>query len=644
MTSATDAISVSGPVLAFPDGYGDVVRQFALGVREMGCACQLRDTSLGQRSDPETLDPEFQPLRELLAANVETPFNLVFTIPELFERSFSTGKINIGYTMWETDRLPRRWPPLCNRMDALQVPSRFCKEVFERSGVTVPIQVVPVPVDTCKFDDMAPAPLLSTDKQELTFYSIFQWHERKNPTALIAAFVQAFDAHDAVRLVLKTHLGGGSEEKDAILKQASEIAAATAKGRGLPTIVVIPGRVAHEQVVQLHLQSDVYVGPVRGEGFGLPMFDAALAGNHVIATRFSSPLDYLEVHDESGQELYDLLDYQLIPVNRPGDGLYTRDQQWADVNVEELATRLRRCYVSWRANGCQLPRQQERQRHVARVREQWHRLNSVRMSLQGFRSLARSPKPAPQVIRGQSRFPEAVSATATESGARGSSPVQVISIDEFHRRYGNPDTSRAVYSFTKPIDTHVVLALLSHARARRILEIGTALGHMTANLTEWSPEEACVFTLGTIEDLSVGTDGPQSCENPSRANFGYHTNHFGKAHKAFFITADSLHYDFRRLAPLDFAFIDGAHDFAHVHSDSLKAYQELSPNGFMIWHDFNSAVPWVQVRQAIEQIRFPEIIYHVAQTEVAFLQKHIVSSGCQSQIVPISPRPDRLTP
>src|SRR5260370_41453276 len=76
-----------------------------------------------------------------------------------------------------------------------------------------------------------------------------------------------------------------------------------------------------------------------------------------------------------------------------------------------------------------------------------------------------------------------------------------------------------------------------------------------------------------------------------------------------------------RLAPRAFAFINGAHDLAHVLSDSLKVYQALRPGGYMVWHDFGSPTPWAQVRQALEQTAFAEPIYHVAGTEVAFLRK-----------------------
>ena len=105
------------------------------------------------------------------------------------------------------------------------------------------------------------------------------------------------------------------------------------------------------------------------------------------------------------------------------------------------------------------------------------------------------------------------------------------------------------------------------------------------------------------------------------ADWGRLADHFGKAHKAFFITADSMTYDFGRLAPLDFAFLDGGHDLEHVLNDSRKAYEALAPGGWLVWHDFDSPVPWVRVREAIERLGFAEPVMHVAGTEVAFLRK-----------------------
>ena len=199
--------------------------------------------------------------------------------------------------------------------------------------------------------------------------------------------------------------------------------------------------------------------------------------------------------------------------------------------------------------------------------------------------------------------------------------LQGISLEAFESRYGVVDVGRAICGFTPARDTSVVLALLVHARPRRIVEIGTAAGHMTANLTEWSSDEAMIYSLGTVADVPGTIGHPQECENPPREHFGRLANHFGKVHKVFFITADSLTYDFHRLAPIDFAFIDGAHEYHHVLSDSLKIYRELSPQGCMVWHDFDSPVAWVQVRQALLETHFVEPIYHVLGTEVAFLDR-----------------------
>jgi glycosyltransferase involved in cell wall biosynthesis/Flp pilus assembly protein TadD len=246
---------------------------------------------------------------------------------------------------------------------------------------------------------------------------------------------------------------------------------------------------------------------------------------------------------------------------------------------------------------------------------------------------------APQAVRVEPWFaglptgaPDNASAGRESSAgsAGGGSPdpaptpplrLETLTLEDFHARFGDPDTGRALCGYTPPGDTHAVLTLLTALGARRIVEIGTALGHMTANLTEWSPDDATVFTLGTVADLPARHQPEQAYENPGRAEFGRCAGHFGKAHKILFATADSLGYDFGRLAPLDFAFIDGAHDFDHVLADTRAIYRALRPGGCLVWHDFGSPVPWVEVRQAIAAAALEETVYHIAGTQVAFLVK-----------------------
>jgi SAM-dependent methyltransferase len=199
--------------------------------------------------------------------------------------------------------------------------------------------------------------------------------------------------------------------------------------------------------------------------------------------------------------------------------------------------------------------------------------------------------------------------------------IKPISPEQFREQFGLLDTSSALHWLTVPADTQVVLSLLHFARPDRILEIGTAAGHMTANFTNWSGDQARVYSLGITATMRSSSGPYQNHEDPPEDLFGKHAGHFGKGDKVTLLRADSLSFDFARLAPLDFVFVDGAHDLEHVLSDSRNCYEALRPGGWLLWHDFGSPTPWVEVRQALEQLSFPEPIFHVEGTEVAYLQK-----------------------
>lgn len=69
------------------------------------------------------------------------------------------------------------------------------------------------------------------------------------------------------------------------------------------------------------------------------------------------------------------------------------------------------------------------------------------------------------------------------SNTSTATPVVTIGRNAFANRFGCPDVFGTLCGYTRQDDTRAVLRLLCHARPRRVLEIGTGPGHMTANLT-----------------------------------------------------------------------------------------------------------------------------------------------------------------
>lgn len=193
--------------------------------------------------------------------------------------------------------------------------------------------------------------------------------------------------------------------------------------------------------------------------------------------------------------------------------------------------------------------------------------------------------------------------------------------DAFHAQFGRPDTRWAVTRFTPGDATHVVLTLVTANRPARVLEVGTADGAMTANLTFATAKEAVIFSLGILDAPAPGGAPEQDPEVPPRHEFGRHANHFGAGDKVFFVVADSRAYDFGRFGLLDLVYLDGGKDLDTALSDARRAYAALRPGGCLVWTGVGAPEPWVRVREAIDRAGFVEPVFHVEGTTVAYLLK-----------------------
>lgn len=296
---------------------------------------------------PRVGDAKLDPFCNRLVAYDQV---LIHLVPEYipFWQSREAGKRLIGYCVWETDKLPSHWPSLLNRLDQVLVPCRWNKEVFERSGVLRPIEVVPhlftlYPPDAGgRNSDPDPAP------GHFVFYTIGDWTVRKSIGLTVRGYLNAFTAADPVTLIIKTSprdsscrpLGFRGRRTRSALKEIVRSYKHPAR------IVLIDKPVDADRLAALHRRGNCYVSLCRAEGWGLGAIDAAASGKPVIITGFGGQLDYL------GPEYPFLVDWRLVPVqDRYGQPSYTSDQNWAEPSVDHAARLMRRIYENPAAAG-----------------------------------------------------------------------------------------------------------------------------------------------------------------------------------------------------------------------------------------------------------------------------------------------------
>ena len=324
-------------------GYGNAARRNLLSIEDYGIPITAENVSFEPKVN---LINQEQLTRIDNLVNKKIDYNVVIThlTPEFYPKFKEEGKFNIGHTVWETSRLHPSWVEPCNKMDAIFVPCLWNIDVFKNSGVKSILKIFPHSFDVNKFDNLQEAEITKLHHNKLKFYSIFQWSERKNPISMLREYFSQFKAEDDVILILKSYMGRETSKDVQWLIDEINIIRDSVNTSNYPKFSLITDLMPEEEVNKLHVGCDVYLAPVRGEGFGIPIFDAALAGNPVIATGYGAQLDFLNPN------IHSLLSYQLTPVtNMAWVKWYLSDQYWAEPNMIEFGMEMRKMYNAWRS-------------------------------------------------------------------------------------------------------------------------------------------------------------------------------------------------------------------------------------------------------------------------------------------------------
>lgn len=248
------------------------------------------------------------------------------------------NKIVNGYCTWETNRLPKDWVKCINGyVNEVWCPSTYNKSVFEDSGITKPIRVVPhiflpqqlISKDNIIINDTKTGNIIKSDGT-FTFYSIGEFNARKGIDDLIKCFCQAFDNTSNVRLILKVHYKNYTpDNKRKCEEMIYDISSAYPKHA---PIICLTDRMTSKEILALHSIGDCYVSLTRSEGFGLTIFDAFNYGKKVIATGYSGHIDFL------GLNYPGLVKYKLKNVSgmREFSANYSEDQIWAYPELDHV--------------------------------------------------------------------------------------------------------------------------------------------------------------------------------------------------------------------------------------------------------------------------------------------------------------------
>jgi len=327
-------------------GYGEASRNYILALDRAGVPITIEPHCFEVSPPPVGTLEEQAIILSLENKHIDFDVVIIHLTPDLAPAHAAkyTDKYVISYTVWETSALHPIWAGACNGVDEVWVPCDWNVRAFKGSGVVKPVLKIPHGIDpeTYTNTDQSLFSIPGVSPDTYVFYSIMQWNSRKNPDGLLRAYFNAFTQEEDVRLVLKAYVGRGlspqeemSQLKEMILKVKRDMNLSS-----FPKMSLITTILSTEQMRALHLYGDAYVSLTHGEGFGLTMLEAGLAGNPVIATGMGGNMEYMT--EENSYPVSFMWDY--VAGMGGFNPWYLGEQQWGRPSLVEASELMRHVY------------------------------------------------------------------------------------------------------------------------------------------------------------------------------------------------------------------------------------------------------------------------------------------------------------
>lgn len=251
---------------------------------------------------------------------IGNPDILIPAFIKIFKFSFFKN-YNIGFWFWELEKIPNKWKLSKNMINEIWVNSDYIyKSIFKLSKN---IKKVPFYINIDKKKILSKNFLRLPLKKFIFIFTFdfLSYYQRKNPEAVVNAFLLAFKNNDSVHLLLKSINGKNKpKEKIKLLKLIKKH----------KNIELRDFYCSYNYNISLISKADCYISLHRSEGLGMGMAEAMFLKKPVIATNYSGNLEFMNNKNSC------LVDYNLVPVPK-NQYIYSSNQYWADPNLKHAA-------------------------------------------------------------------------------------------------------------------------------------------------------------------------------------------------------------------------------------------------------------------------------------------------------------------
>ena len=157
--------------------------------------------------------------------------------------------------------------------------------------------------------------------------------DRKNTATTLALFCRTFEDNPDVGLIIKTNSGKNSSvDRHTTKMKLASIIKQVRKGP-FPKVYFLHGYLNDKEVSSLYKHQSVkgLISLTHGEGFGLPLLEAAACGLPICATDWSAHREFLNLGTWKKVEC----NVETIPSKKVDNNIFMQNAKWANPSIEQ---------------------------------------------------------------------------------------------------------------------------------------------------------------------------------------------------------------------------------------------------------------------------------------------------------------------